>query len=169
MIQTRTSSKRLRGKVLLKILNLEVFRIVYNRVLKSKFISKAIILTTTLKADDLLVKICKKNKIPYFRGSNTNVLKRYFDASEKHKLKNIVRITSDCPLVDSKIIDQLCIKFENNKFDYVSNVIKPTFPDGLDVEIFNFETLKNTYINSKKKAEKEHVTTKMILNKSLKK
>ena len=87
----------------------------------------------------------------------------------KHKLKNIVRITSDCPLVDSKIIDQLCIKFENNKFDYVSNVIKPTFPDGLDVEIFNFETLKNTYINSKKKAEKEHVTTKMILNKSLKK
>ena len=100
MIQTRTSSKRLRGKVLLKILNLEVFRIVYNRVLKSKFISKAIILTTTLKADDLLVKICKKNKIPYFRGSNTNVLKRYFDASEKHKLKNIVRITSDCPLLD---------------------------------------------------------------------
>ena len=169
LIQTRTSSKRLRGKVLLKILNLEVFRIVYNRVLKSKFISKAIILTTTLKADDFLVKICRKNKIPYFRGSNTNVLKRYYDASRKHKLKNIIRITSDCPLIDPQIIDQLCIKFENNKFNYVSNVIKPTFPDGLDVEIFNFETLKNTYINSKKKAEKEHVTTKMIQNKSLKK
>ena len=115
LIQTRSSSKRLKNKVLYKILNQEVFKIVYKRVIKSKLISKAIILTTTLKTDDKIVKICKKSKIPYFRGNSLNVLKRYYYAAKKYNLKNIVRITSDCPLVDPEVIDKICKKYSTQK------------------------------------------------------
>lgn len=169
LIQTRTLSKRLKNKVLYKILNEEVFKIVYKRVLKSKFIKKAIILTTTLKADDKIVKICKKSKILYFRGSNSNVLKRYYNAAKKFNLEHIVRITSDCPLVDPKVIDRICKKYSRKKYDYVSNVLKPTYPDGYDVEIFNFNTLEKVYRKARTKFEKEHVTTKIIKDKNIKK
>tara|TARA_A100001011_G_C14304591_1_gene842482 strand:- start:2407 stop:3114 length:708 start_codon:yes stop_codon:yes gene_type:complete len=169
LIQTRSSSKRLKNKVLYKILNQEVFKIVYKRVIKSKLISKAIILTTTLKTDDKIVKICKKSKIPYFRGNSLNVLKRYYYAAKKYNLKNIVRITSDCPLVDPEVIDKICKKYSSKKYHYVSNVLKPTYPDGYDVEIFNFNTLEKVYRKAKTKFEKEHVTTKMIKDKNLKK
>ena len=169
LIQTRTLSKRLKNKVLYKILNEEIFKIVYKRVLKSKFIKKAVILTTTLKADDKIVEICKKSKIPYFRGSSLNVLKRYYEASKKFNLEDIVRITSDCPLIDPKVIDRICKKYARKKFHYISNVLKPTYPDGYDVEIFNFNTLKKVYETVNTKFEKEHVTTKMIKDKSIKK
>lgn len=169
LIQTRTSSTRLKKKVLYKILNQEIFKIVYKRALKAKNVKKAIILTTTLKSDDKIVKICKKYKIPYFRGSNPNVLRRYYEAAKKYGLKHIVRITSDCPLIDPKVIDKICEKYNKKNFEYVSNVINPTYPDGFDVEIFNFNTLKKVCMEAKTKFEKEHVTTKMIKDKNIKK
>jgi spore coat polysaccharide biosynthesis protein SpsF (cytidylyltransferase family) len=164
LIQARTSSKRLPKKVIKKILNKEIFEIVYRRTLKSKFVKNAIILTSKLKSDDKIVKICKKKKIPFFRGSLKNVLKRYYDASIYFNLKTIIRITADCPLVDPKIIDQICKVYKSGNFDYVSNTIKPTFPDGLDVEIFSYDALKKTFFISKKKIEKEHVTLGMHSN-----
>jgi len=167
LIQTRTSSKRLKNKVLYRILNEEIFKIVYKRVIKSKLIKKAIILTTTLKADNEIVKICKNSAIPYFRGSSLNVLKRYYEGAKKFNLKHIVRITSDCPLIDPKIIDLICKKYSKKKYDYVSNVLSPTYPDGYDVEIFNFNTLEKVYRTAKTKFEKEHVTTKMIKDKNI--
>ena len=169
LIQTRSSSKRLKNKVLYKILNQEVFKIVYKRTIKSKYIKKAIILTTNLKADEKIVKICKRSKIPYFRGNNLNVLKRYYEAAKKYNLKSIVRITSDCPLIDPKVIDRICKKYSEKNYHYVSNVIKPTYPDGYDVEIFNFNTLEKVFRKAKTKFEKEHVTTRMIKDKNLKK
>ena len=142
LIQTRTSSKRLKSKVLLRILNLEIFLIVYKRTLKSKLIKKAIIVTSNSKSDDIIENICKKKKIPIFRGSLNNVIKRYYDCSKKNSLKDIVRITSDCPLID---------------------------PNGFDVEIFSFNLLEKTLKNSKSKRSKEHVTIDMIRNKKIKK
>ncbi len=169
LIQTRTSSKRLKSKVLLKILNREIFLIVYKRTLKSKLIKNAIILTSTSKSDDIIEQICKKKKIPFFRGSLNNVLKRYYDCSKKNSLDNIVRITSDCPFVDPKIITKLCKIYKKKKVEYASNIINPTFPDGFDVEIFSFDLLKKTLINSKSNKSKEHVTLDMIKNHSVKK
>ena len=169
LIQTRSSSKRLKNKVLYKILDQEVFKIVYKRVLRAKLIKKVIILTTTLKTDEKIVKICKNSKIPYFRGNSLNVLKRYYDAAKKYNLKHIVRITSDCPLVDPDVIDKICKKYSKNKYHYVSNVLKPTYPDGFDVEVFDFNTLEKVYRKAKTKFEKEHVTTKMIKDNKLKK
>lgn len=169
LIQTRTSSKRLKSKVLLKILNLEIFLIVYKRTLKSELIDKAIIVTSQSKSDDIIERICKKRKIPIFRGSLSNVLKRYYDCSKKNSLKDIVRITSDCPFIDPKIITKLCNKYKKKKVKYASNIINPTFPDGFDVEIFSFDLLKKTLTNSKSKKSKEHVTFDMIKNNSIKK
>ncbi len=169
LIQTRTSSKRLRSKVILKILNTFIFIIVYKRVLRSKYISKAIILTSKSKSDDIIEKICKSNKIPYFRGSLNNVLKRYYDCAKYYKLNDVVRITSDCPLIDPKIISKICKKYKQYKYNYVSNIIKSTFPDGLDVEIFSFKLLKNTFKNCKSYLEKEHVTLNMLRNKKVSK
>ena len=115
LIQTRTSSKRLKSKVLLKILNLEIFLIVYKRTLKSKLIKNAIIVTSTSKSDDIIENICKKKNIPIFRGSLNNVLKRYHDCSKKNSLNDIVRITSDCPLIDPQIITKLCSAYKKKK------------------------------------------------------
>ena len=169
LIQTRTSSKRLKSKVLLKILNQEIFFIVYKRTLKSKLINKAIILTSLSKSDDIIENICKKKKIPVFRGSLNNVLKRYYDCSKKNSLNDIVRITSDCPFVDPKIITKLCEKYKKNNVQYASNIIYPTFPDGFDIEIFSYDALKKTLKNSKSRKSKEHVTLDMINDKKLKK
>lgn len=168
LIQVRTSSKRFPKKVLKKILNNQVFLIVYKRVLKSKFINNAIIITSKNRSDDVIVKLCLKKKINFFRGSLDNVLKRFYLASKKNKLKDIVRITSDCPLIDPSTIDKVCKIYSDNKFDYVSNTIKPTFPDGLDVEIFNFKTLEKTFLESKLKYDREHVTSGMQKNKKIK-
>ena len=169
LIQTRTSSKRLKSKVLLKILNLEIFLIVYKRTLKSKFIKRAIIITSKSKSDDIIEHICKKKNIPFFRGSLRNVLKRYYECSKKNSLNDIVRITSDCPMIDPLIISKVCRQYNKKGVDYASNIITPTFPDGLDVEIFSFKTLKKTLISCKSKKSKEHVTLDMIKNKSIKK
>ncbi len=169
LIQTRTSSKRLKSKVLLRILNLEIFLIVYKRTLKSKLIKKAIIVTSNSKSDDIIENICKKKKIPIFRGSLNNVIKRYYDCSKKNSLKDIVRITSDCPFIDPKIITQLCKQYKKRKVQYASNIIKPSYPDGFDVEIFSFNLLEKTLKNSKSKRSKEHVTIDMIRNKKIKK
>jgi spore coat polysaccharide biosynthesis protein SpsF len=164
LIQARTSSKRLPGKVVKKILNNEVFIIVYKRVLKSKLINRAVILTSTSKSDDKIVSLCKNKKIPFFRGNLKNVIKRFYLASKKLKLKDVVRITADCPLIDPDIIDKVCKVYSKKKFDYVSNTIKPSYPDGLDVEIFNFYTLEETYKKNLSTQEKEHVTIGMHKN-----
>ena len=153
----------------MKILNQEIFSIVYKRTIKSKLINKAIILTSQSKSDDVIEHICKKKNIPIFRGSLKNVLKRYYDCSKKNSLKDVVRITSDCPFIDPLIITKLCNAYKNKKVDYASNIIKPSFPDGLDVEIFSFELLKKTLANSKSKKSKEHVILDTIKNNNIKK
>ena len=137
--------------------------------MKSKLINKAIILTSLSKSDDIIENICKKKKIPVFRGSLNNVLKRYYDCSKKNSLNDIVRITSDCPFVDPKIITKLCEKYKKNNVQYASNIIYPTFPDGFDIEIFSYDALKKTLKNSKSRKSKEHVTLDMINDKKLKK
>ena len=128
------------------------------RLKASKFIDEIIIATTTLQIDDVIFSLCKKNKIKVFRGHPTNLLKRYYDCAKKYNIQNIVRITSDCPLMDPEMIDQMIKKFSNDKIDYLSNMHPPSVPDGFDIEIFTFESLRKTMLSAKQNFEKEHVT-----------
>jgi len=162
IIQARMNSSRLNGKILMKIKNKNFLEILINRLKKSNKISKIIVATTNRYIDNRIINFCKKKNIDYFRGSEKNVLKRYFLAAKKFNVKNIIRITSDCPLADHILIDNFIQKFENKKsLHYLSNINPPTFPNGFDVEIFTFKILK--YLNEQKLTdyEKEHVTIKM--------
>ena len=169
IVQARLSSKRLPGKVITKIANRPMIEILLARLNKSKRIKKIIVATTTDKIDDKLEKIVQQQGIFCFRGNNENVLKRFYHAAKKSDADIVVRITGDCPLIDSVIIDNCIQKLIENKADYCSNIIKPSFPDGLDTEVFTFDLLKKTYKNTKNKNDIEHVTPYMIRSDKIKK
>ena len=160
IIQARTNSSRLPNKILLNYKNISPLSVLIKRLGKSKCLKKIIIATTTTKNDDKIVKFCDENKILCFRGDEKNVLRRYYFAAKKFKINKIVRITSDCPLVDYRILDQMIKVFKKKKIDYYSNSLPlPTnYPDGMDIEIFTFKTLKETFKKALLPSEKEHVT-----------
>lgn len=170
IIQARTSSTRLPQKVLLKLpynSNFTVLDQVIMRCKLSKFSQKIIVATTTDKEDYEIVRISKKNKVFCFKGSRDDVLSRYYYAAKENKLDVIVRITSDCPFIDYKIIDELIRFFIRNKCDYVSNTLKRTYPDGLDCEVFSFNALEKAFYESKNTKEREHVTPFIYNNKDI--
>tara|TARA_B110000037_G_C17117484_1_gene504323 strand:+ start:1347 stop:2039 length:693 start_codon:yes stop_codon:yes gene_type:complete len=169
IIQARSNSKRLPNKILKKISGRTVLEILISRLKKSKKIDKIIIATTKKKNDDIIIKIAQKNQVDYYRGNESNVLKRYYDCANKFNLDNILRITSDCPLSDKKLIDKMIGIYLTSKVDYMSNTIKRTFPDGLDIEIFNFRALNQAFKYAKSKFEKEHVTQYFFKDKNIKK
>lgn len=160
IIQARMASIRLPGKIMKKLAGRPVLWHVVERCRKSKKADQVIVATTTNSEDDLVEKWCLENKIPYYRGSSDNVLERYYQTAKKYGADVIVRITSDCSLIDPKIIDVCLEAFGRNQFDYLSNVVPPprTFPLGLEVEVFSFAALKKAYLEAKENYEKEHVT-----------
>lgn len=169
IIQARYNSTRFPGKVLKKINNTTILEILIKRLSKSKYISKIIVACSKNEKDKAILNICKKLGINYFTGSEDDVLDRFYKAAKKFKAENIVRITGDCPLIDPKIIDDVIRNFFLNNVDYASNTNPPTFPDGFDVEIFKFSTLKEAYIKARQPTEREHVTPYIINNKKFKK
>ena len=169
IVQARYSSTRLPGKVLKKIGKHTVLSILIKRLSKLKKNYKVIVATSTSKDDDKINNYLKKRKVSIFRGSNKNVLSRFFECAKKNKFKNIIRITADCPLIDCKIIEKTIELFENKNLDYASNTMPPTYPDGLDVEVFTFAALKKAHKNTKIIHDLEHVTPYIRKNKSFKK
>lgn len=163
IIQARMGSSRLPNKVLLSHKNLSILDILINRLKNARFINKIVIATTKKKKDVKIVNYCKRNNIKYFRGSEFDVLSRYYYAAKKYKIENIIRITSDCPLIDYRILNSMVNYFKKNKVDYLANTYPmPTnYPDGMDIEIFNFKTLEKTFYNAKLPSEREHVTIYM--------
>lgn len=168
IIQARLGSTRLPGKVLKKLSGKSVLEHVINRVSKSNLIDQIIVATTTNKEDDKIIDECLKIGVNYYRGDENNVLSRYYETAFDKGYETIIRITSDCPLIDPKIIDNMIRYFnnENEKYqlDYLSNSLKETFPRGFDVEIFTFNSLKEAYENATLEYEKEHVTPYIYLN-----
>lgn len=161
IIQARTTSNRLPNKVLLNLPYngyKTVLEQVINRVKKSKYINKIVIATTINETDNKIEKLCENLQISCYRGSENNVLSRYYEAATKYKADLIIRITSDCPCIDHEILDELVEKHLNEKNDYTSNSLVRTFPHGLDCEIFSYKVLKEAYENAKEKFEFEHVT-----------
>lgn len=161
IVQARTGSSRLPNKVIKKILDKPMLILMLERLKEVKEIDKIIVATTELKEDDIIEKIVKSIQIEVFRGSELDCLDRYYKAAKKFNGEIILKITADCPLLDPKIVKKIVKYFLVNKkkFDYVSNVRPPTFPDGMDVEIFTFESLKKAWKDSDKPIEREHTTT----------
>jgi len=169
IIQARYNSKRLPGKVVRKINNKTILEILIKRLSKSKYITKIVVACSKNKNDREIIAICKKLGVNYFTGSENDVLDRFYKVAKKYNGANIVRITGDCPLIDSEIVDNVIINFFTKNVDYATNANPPTFPDGLDVEIFKFSALKESYLKAKTIFEREHVTPYIINNKKFKK
>jgi len=151
-------STRLPGKVMKKINNLTIIEIIINRLAQSKKLDEIIVATSDDPQNDLLEKHIQLLGYICERGSENDVLSRYHDIAKKHKIDIVVRITGDCPFTDSSIVDQVISKFLSEDSQYVSNVNPPSYPDGLDVEVFDFDSLKRANIQSIDPVEREHVT-----------
>ena len=161
IIQARTSSTRLPRKVLKSLpynSDTSVLQQVIRRVLKSKLIDEVIVATSTDKEDLEIVELAKKENAKFYQGSLDNVLERYYNAAFENNLDIIVRITSDCPCVDWRIIDEVIESHLEFNADYTSNSLIESFPRGIDCEVINFDVLKKTYWEASEDYEKEHVT-----------
>lgn len=162
IIQARMGSTRLPGKVMKKIKDETVLSHVIERVRKAKTIDEIIIATTTLEQDQSIVNQGLQSNIKVFRGSETDVLSRYYLAAKENNVDIIIRITSDCPLIDPNIIDELVEHYQNSNYDIVTNagndISNRTYPRGLDTEVFSFEMLEAGYENATKDYQREHVT-----------
>ncbi|MDC3039020.1 hypothetical protein OA094_02245 [Candidatus Pelagibacter sp.] len=168
ILQARTGSKRFPNKVLKKVLGIPVIVLIVKRLFFTKKIDKIIVATSNNKRDDKLVNIIKRY-VEVFRGSEKNVLKRFYCAAKKFNPKFIIRITADCPFVNSRLIDKMILIAMKKKFDYISNVNPHSFPKGLDIEIFKFSLLKKIYKTSKNPNILEHVTYSIRKSKKIKK
>jgi spore coat polysaccharide biosynthesis protein SpsF len=158
IIQARVDSKRLPNKILKEIIGKPMILHIINRLKKIKNIDQIILATTNKKEDDVIADIAKKNNIFIFRGDDNDVLKRFYDCAIHFEADPIIRITADCPLIDPSLVNEILNFYLNNNYDYVSNTIHPTYPDGLDTEIFSFSSLKNATKNATLPSEREHVT-----------
>ena len=153
-------SKRLPGKSLKKFNNISPLEILVKRIKKIKNIELIVIATTLLKIDDIFEDYAKKLNVKIFRGSNNNVLNRYYSAAKFFNSQNIIRLTADCPFIDQSTLIKMIKLFNKNKYDYLSNTYPApcTFPDGSDIEIFNFKSLKKSKTEVFLPSDKEHVT-----------
>lgn len=160
IIQTRIGSTRLPGKVLKKICNKTVLEHDIDRLKRVKNIDKIVIATTILEKDNLIVEEADRLGIAYYRGSEEDVLSRYYYAAKENKADIVVRVTSDCPLIDSAITGQIIQYYLDNreKYDYVSNTIDRTYPRGLDTEVFSFKALEKAFNEATSQRDREHVT-----------
>ena len=168
IIQTRMGSKRLPGKVMKKLDEQKtVLDYVIDQIGNSKLINKIIIATTNESEDDEIVQFAKNRNLNYFRGNTQDVLDRYYQCAKQFNLKTIVRITSDCPLIDPEIIDNVIKLFFSQECDYSTNklpITAPECPQGVEVEVFSFQTLEKIWHESKLPSEREHVTPHIYNN-----
>lgn len=160
-------SSRLPGKTL-KLINGEIPMLQFqlNQLTFSKLIDKIIIATTVLESDNVIVDFCNKNNIEFFRGESKDVLDRYYQCAKKNNFPIIVRITSDNPLIDPKIVDNVIELFLNSNCDYMSTEYPKTYPLGFAVEVFNFKSLEEAWTKAILPSEREHVTPFLYKNKN---
>ena len=158
IIQARMGSSRLPGKVLRPLLDEPVLAHVVRRVSAAESVESVIVATSILPIDDAIEEWSRANQIEVFRGSETDVLDRFLGAARRHQTSILARITADCPMHDPKIIDRVAALYFDGEFDYVSNVNPPTFPDGIDVEVFSLDALERSWRETNDSADREHVT-----------
>lgn len=168
IIQARMGSTRLSGKVMKDLLGQTVLAHVIDRVKQSKLVNEIIIATTTEERDNIIEIEALNNGVKCFRGSETDVLSRYYLAAKEHDADVVVRITSDCPLYDPNILDEMICFYQTYDYSVVTNagdICNRTFPRGLDTEIFSFDLLKEAFLKAKEGYQREHVTPYIYENK----
>ena len=159
IIQARCNSSRLTGKVLADIDGKPLVERVVNRIKQVELIDKVVVATSISASDNPLEEWCKSEKVDFFRGSESNVLERFYECAKAFDANIVVRITADDPFKDPVVISQAVnLLINNNNYDYVSNTLKPTYPEGIDVEVFRFEALEVAFKNATLSSECEHVT-----------
>jgi glutamate-1-semialdehyde 2,1-aminomutase/spore coat polysaccharide biosynthesis protein SpsF len=158
IIQARMGSSRFPGKSLADIAGHPMLWQVVNRVRAARLVDKVVVATSDKGTDDPIAAFCERERIPCFRGDEQDVLDRYYWAASAHKAGVVVRITADCPLIDSSVIDYVISEFKQGGCEYVSNTLRYTLPDGLDAEVFSFEALTQAWSEARKPSEREHVT-----------
>ena len=161
IIQARMGSSRLPGKMLMPIIDGKgALELMIERVKRACRIDHIMVATTVDKSDDDLAALCDRLNVACFRGSIEDVLDRFYQAacSIDNNFDGVVRLTGDCPLHDPEVIDTVIERYLAGENDYVSNVHPPTFPDGLDVEVFTFSALEKSWKEAELQYEREHVT-----------
>lgn len=158
IIQARMGSTRLPNKIMLSLSGKPVLWHVFQRCKKAD-VDKVVIATSVNKENDIIEQFCRENGCSFYRGSEEDVLDRYYNTAKEFKLDVVVRITSDCPLISPEVINECINLFKQGEMDYVSNASKRSFPRGLDVEVFSFKSLEKANSLAKDKLEREHVTS----------
>lgn len=160
IVQARMGATRLPGKPLLKVLGKPLLAFQLERLQRCKSVDEIVVATTTNSRDQAIVDLCQKLNVSVFRGSEEDVLDRYYRAATEFTADVIVRSTADCPLIDPAIVDHAINFFTQHfpSYAYVSNTQERTYPRGMDVEVFSYEALKESALQAKLPAEREHVT-----------
>lgn len=160
IVQARMSSTRLPGKIFLPVLQKPLLVRMLERVQNAKLIGELVVATSTNSDDDQIEELCSKENIKCFRGHLSDLLDRHYQTAKKFDADAVVKIPSDCPLIDPKIIDRVLQFFidNSNQFDFVSNLHPATYPDGNDVEIMSFSAIEKAWKEAAKDFEREHTT-----------
>lgn len=164
IIQAHMSSTRLPGKIMKDFCGRPALCRMLERIRQSKMLDDIVVATSTLPCDDLIVECCAEWGVHTFRGSDSDVLSRYWGAAQMYPADVYVRMTSDCPLIDARWVDKTICYFLEHDFRYVSNAVndmKPTLPLGMGAEVFEASLLEEAYRNSTEGFEHEHVTPYM--------
>jgi spore coat polysaccharide biosynthesis protein SpsF len=167
IIQARMSSTRLPGKVLLPIAGKTMLERVTTRVARTRGVGEVVVATTTEPIDDLIVAECRRLSIRFYRGSELDVLDRYHGAARAHAADVVIRVTSDCPLVDPKEIERILESFRTASADYASNAITTGYLRGLDAEVMTMDSLDRAWREAPPGYHRVHVTPYLYQNPQL--
>lgn len=158
ILQARTSSSRLPGKVLLPIVGRPMLALQIERMLRARRVDRWVLATSTNAEDDALEGIARSAGVDCFRGSLDDVLDRFYRAAERYAPEHVVRTTGDCPLFDPEVLDVGIAAYLSSGVDYLSNCVEATYPDGLDYEVFRFSALEEAWKEARLPSQREHVT-----------
>jgi len=167
ILQARVSSSRLPGKVLKPLLGRPMILRQIERLRRATRIDRLVVATSTDPSDDPLYQLCQAAAIDCERGSLEDVLDRFYQTARKYAPTQVVRLTGDCPLADPAVVDATIAFHLENRLDYTSNALEPTFPDGLDAEVMRFECLERAWKEARLPSEREHVTPYMYHHREL--
>ena len=151
IVQARMGSTRLPNKVLVDIAGKTMLERTVERIQRSTRVTKVIVATTDTESDNVIAQECERLGVRCFRGSEEDVLDRYYQAAKEVNADIVIRITADCPLIDPEIIDHIITRFIDEQPNYASNVLTRTYPRGLDTEVFSMSTLKRVWEEAKQK------------------
>lgn len=159
VIQARTGSTRLPGKVLLPLLDRPLLSMVVRRAARATSVDEVVVATTTLDQDGVIADLAGREGWPLVRGSEDDLLDRYLQAARSHRADRVVRITSDCPLIDPGLVDDVVAALDGPAADYASNTLEPrTYPRGLDIEVMTSDALETAGREDRDAASREHAT-----------